>query len=296
LSRKHQRAGRLPPDDLEGGCAVGILRPRVLSSLPQAHGIYLFEEVQKLCRHYLRNRRVSPSEISLEDLISEVWEKFLGATSLPNDDEELLSDPSEWSLDPDTPEQDGRVVWLHREMQKTCGAQALAHRCEDIRRKRWGRAMSEGGRRVVQPDENEDFSDIGSDCDQEAVLQEADARDVWRGLLLLVEQELSPDDDVVKLLSLLKRQPDIFDDMPGMRWPIGALIELLDRDFPPPPPWNDDRVDNAKRRLRRWIKGLMRKNGFDVIDLEALFARVARHEDLDRQVVRTGSRPEKLHS
>jgi hypothetical protein len=296
LSRKHQRAGRLPPDKLEGVSAVGILRLRVLSSLPRAHENYLFEEVRKLCRHYLRNRRVSPSEISLEDLISEVWEKFLGATSLPNDDEELPSDPSEWSLDPDAPEQDGRVVWLHREMQKTCGAQALAHRCEDIRRKRWGRAMSEGGRRVVQPDENEDFSDIGSDCDQEAVLQEADARDVWRGLLLLVEQELSPDDDVVKLLSLLKRQPDIFDEASGMRWPIGTLIELLDRDFPPPPPWNDDRVDNAKRRLRRWIKGLMRKNGFDVIDLEGLFARVARREDLGRQVSRTGSHPEKLHS
>jgi hypothetical protein len=76
---------------------------------------------------------------------------------------------------------------------------------------------------------------------------------------------------------------------------VQTLIKLLNV-FCAPPPWNDDRVDSAKRRLTRWIKGLMRKNGLDAIDLEGLFARVGRQEELGKQVVRKGSRPAKLHS
>jgi hypothetical protein len=59
------------------------------------------------------------------------------------------------------------------------------------------------------------------------------------------------------------------------------IVTLL-KERIPPPTWNSDRVDNAKRRLLTWINRLMRKNGLDATDLEALFARVARErEDAD---------------
>ena len=47
----------------------------------------------------------------------------------------------------------------------------------------------------------------------------------------------------------------------------------------PPRTWTSDRVDNAKRRLLKWISRLKRKNGLDGVDLEALFARVARQQE-----------------
>jgi hypothetical protein len=272
-----------------------MLRPRVLRSLPQAHQNYLFEEVRKLCRDYLRNRRVPPSEIMPEDLLSEVWAKFHGTTSLPDDDEEPFSNPSDWTTDPHNPERDGRVVWLLMEIQKMCGTQAMGHRCEDIRRRRFGRSMPDGGRRTVQPDKDDDFSEIGSDCDQEGTLLEADAQDAWRGLLLVFRQEHSPEDDAVSLLFVLEQDPDIFADASGMRWPVRSLVDLLDRSFAPPP-WSDDRVENAKRRLTNWVERLMRKNGLDATDLEDLFARVARQQQRGKRLVRKGPRPAKLHS
>ncbi len=47
----------------------------------------------------------------------------------------------------------------------------------------------------------------------------------------------------------------------------------------PPRTWTGDRADNAKRRLLKWIKRLMRKNGLDEVDLETLFARVAGEQE-----------------
>ena len=290
LGRNNQRACPLAPDDLDE-----MLQLRVLRSLPQAHQNYLFGEVRKLCCDYLRNRRVPSSEITPEDLLSEVWAKFLGTTCLPNDNETPFSNPSDWTTDPQNPELDGRVVWLHTEIQRMCGAQAMGHRCEDIRRRRFGRSMPDGGRRTVQPDEDEDFPEIASDCDQEDTLLEADAQNAWRGLLLVFKQEHSPGDDAVSLLFVLEQNPDIFADAPGTRWPVRSLVNLLDRSFAPPP-WSDDRVDQAKRRLTNWIRRLMRKNGLDAMDLEGLFARVARQQERGKRVVITGFRPAKLHS
>jgi hypothetical protein len=45
-----------------------------------------------------------------------------------------------------------------------------------------------------------------------------------------------------------------------------------------PPPWSGDRVENAKKRLLNWVQRLMRQNGLDGTDLEAVFARVARQQ------------------
>jgi hypothetical protein len=273
LSRNNQKDC---PDNEEGR-STGALRLRVLHSLPGADQAYLFEEVQKLCRDYLRNRRIPSSEITPEDLLSEVWAKFLGTTSLPNDDEELVSNPTEWTSDPHRPQRGDYVVWLHRELQEMCGSQALAHRCEDIRRKLWGRAVPQGGRRMVQPAEDDGFSEPTMEGSQESDLREADSREVWRGLVLMIKNDLSPEDDVVKLLQLLEQQPDIFEEASGTRWPVRKILQALDR-CSAPSLWSEDRVENAKRRLTNWVARFRRKNALDEIDLQGLFARLARQE------------------
>src|SRR5262245_8050961 len=90
-------------------------------------------------------------------------------------DRSNFPDPSDWTIDPQAPENDGRVVWLIREIG---GPRALAHRCEDIRRRRWGRATTGVGRPLVQPSE---FADVETDPD-EGGLRQADAVNIWRGV------------------------------------------------------------------------------------------------------------------
>ena len=71
------------------GTTRGELRLRVLRSLPQTHQRYLFEEIERLCRSYLQNRRVPASEISPKELVSEIWRKLLGTNA--DNDERVIS-------------------------------------------------------------------------------------------------------------------------------------------------------------------------------------------------------------
>jgi hypothetical protein len=250
----------------------GTFALRVLGTLPQAHQRFVFDEICGLCRHYLRSKPEDASEVSSEELVSEVWAKLIGSITMPdpNDTAERSNfpDPSDWSIDPHVPENDGRVIWLIREVG---GLRALAHRCEDIRRRRWGRATSGVGRPLVQPTE---LRDIETDPD-EGGLGPGDAVNIWRGVLITAERTFPPDDDVCKLLRMLAKVPGALDGSHGSRWPVGRLVTILNAECSPPP-WSDDRVDNAKKRLLNWVQRLMRQNGFDAIDLEAVFARVAR--------------------
>jgi hypothetical protein len=77
---------------------------------------------------------------------------------------------------------------------------------------------------------------------------------------------------------VLTEHPEILQDSSGGQWPITELVVQPNNRFPPRT-WTGDWVDNAKRRLLRWIKRLRRKNGLDEVDLEALFARVARQQE-----------------
>jgi hypothetical protein len=167
-------------------------------------------------------------------------------------------------------ENDGRVVWL---IQEIGGFDAIAHRHEDIRRQRFGRSLpGRGGRPIVQS-ESQDEIELISDPDQPTLGPE-EAHHVWRGLLATADQQFQRQDDVSKLLRLMDKFRDVLEDSSG-QWPIKVMVVMLNEHFPPPT-WTDDRVDNAKRRLVRWIKGLMQRNGLDATDLEALFAQVAR--------------------
>jgi hypothetical protein len=258
------------------GQARAELRLRVLHSLPPRHQRYLFEEIRKLCHHFLHSQRVPSSEMTPEELLSEVWQKLLGAVSVQSEEGASPAlDPTQVSIDPDAPERDGRVVWLINEIGGSAG---IAHRREDILRRRFGRASGGNGRPLVQPPSDGEFTEIMSDADATSALEAADGARVWRGLLATAGLEFAPSDDLSKLLQLLAEYPEILQDSSGGQWPITTLVVRLNNRYPPRT-WTSDRVDNAKRRLLSWIQRLKRKNGLDEVDLEALFARVARQQE-----------------
>src|SRR5262245_66122000 len=98
-----------------------------------------------------------------EELLSEIWQKFLGPLSVDSEETSDSSslDLAQVSIDPDTPERDGRVVWL---IEQIGGSAAIAHRREDILRRRFGRASKGNGRPLVQPPSNGEFPEIRSDA------------------------------------------------------------------------------------------------------------------------------------
>ena len=232
LSGRNNHGASVLPSTEGGGVGTtrGELRLRVLGSLPQTHQRYLFEEIEKLCRSYLENRRVPASEMSPKELVSEIWRKLLGTKSLDNDETITPGIPTNWSVNANVPERDGRVVWLINEIG---GSDAIAHRHEDILRQRYGRSLPGRGRRMVQPgNEDEDF---GTEPDpQPGMLQELDARRVWRGLLVTADLQFERHDDVSMLLRLLADVPDILEGSTGGQWPVRKIVTLLNDRFPPP--------------------------------------------------------------
>jgi len=146
------------------------------------------------------------------------------------------------------------------------------------------------GRPLVQPSELPDV-ETGPD---EGGLGQADAVNIWRGVLITAERTFRPDDDVCKLLRMLANVPGVLEGSHGSRWPVGKLVTILNAKFSPPP-WSDDRVENAKKRLLNWVQRLMRQNGLDATDLEAVFARVARQQ-VQRQTLVSESREANLQS
>jgi hypothetical protein len=264
------------------------LRLRVLWSLPQGHQRYLFAKIDILCRNYLRSKRVPTSGVTPDELRSEICQKLLGTVSLGND-EASGTNPADWSINLQDPEHDGRVVWLIEEIG---GSEAIAHRYEDILRQRFGRSLPGRGRPTVQPGAEDEFENM-SEPGECRPLEEADARRVWRGLLVTADWQFQRDDDVSMLLRLMADDPDLLEE--GGRWPIREMVALLNERFPPPL-WNADRVENAKKRLINWIVRLKRRNGFDATDLEGLFARVARQQEGGERALPPEIRPPTLRS
>lgn len=252
----------------------GEFRLRVLNSLPDLHQRYLYDEVQKRCSRFLRMRRVGNSEVSLSELLSEVWRKLLGSLSIQDS---MTRYPfEETSIHPHAPDRDGRVVWLIEEIG---GSDALAHRLEDIMRQRYGRAIPEGGRPIVQAD---DFDDLSEGTLDPPVEVEDNNALIWRGLVGLAQDRFRPDDDVAILLQLLATTAELFEDSVGGQWPINRILSELNVRFPEPA-WRVDRVDNAKRRLLGWISRVKKNNGLDQTDFEALLVLIAKRSGVARQ-------------
>ena len=249
------------------------LRLRMLHSLPRSHRDYLYRVVRGSCERYLRTKAVPQAELSIEELLSEVWAKLLGVVVVKSSSEQTATASlTSLTTNEHDPVRDGRVIWLLHEMG---GLQAIAHRHEDILRRRHGRAVPGLGRPTVQYDGEDETTDVQNDRN---ALEFEDAKRIWLGLSIMAGQEFDPGEDVSRLLSLFVRFPNVFDDS-GSQWPVARLVVLLNEHYPPPD-WRDRRVEDAKSRLQRWIGRLMRRNGLDRTDLEALFARVARQVEL----------------
>jgi hypothetical protein len=214
--------------------------------------------------------------VTAHELLSEIWEKLLGTVSLGTDEPEAGTTtlPTEWSINPGAPERDGRVVWLIEEIG---GSDAIRHRHVDLLRQRHGRFQ----RTKQLEDEDEP-----TDPDEPRPLQNADAHRAWRGLLITANLEFQKHDDVSALLHVMNDVRDILDES-SSQWPIKRMVDLLNERFPSSS-WTADRVDNAKRRLVKWINRLKQKNGLDTTDLEDLFARVARKKEDGERAPLTG--------
>jgi hypothetical protein len=261
---------------LEEMRAVGTTRLSVLNSLPRQHQDYFFEAVRNLCGSYVASKGTPAAQRDAEssELFSEVMAKLLGATASGEGQTagavEIEVIESEWTTDQD-PKRDGRVTWLIAEVG---GRQALAHRHEDIRRRLYGR-WKEGSYKTEQL-ADEHVTDLA--VDPIDPLEDEDNRRAWRGLIVAAKNEFEPTEDVSVLLDLLASDPEIQAGF-GSEWPVRQIVETLNR-RKPARLWNDDRVDNAKKRLKGWIGRIRRKYQIDPSDLMHLFAQYARKQEL----------------
>ena len=67
------------------------LRLRILHSLPRSHRDYLYRAVRGSCERYLRTKAVPQAELSIEELLSEVWAKLLGAVVVKSSSEQMAT-------------------------------------------------------------------------------------------------------------------------------------------------------------------------------------------------------------
>jgi hypothetical protein len=288
--------------------------------LPQRHKDHFFAEMRRLCASYVASLGVPATDREAEtrELLSEVIAKLLGAASVPEgqegagvaedqraasvqgrqedgESESLSPMPDTWTIDDQGPGRDERVMWL---IAETGGRRALSHRYEDMRRQRWGRWQSTGYR-VVQISALHGVEQAGLESDDEVLARHADAshplhaepedpqhgeetRRAWLGLLAAAGRQFSPGDDVSLLLGVLAGEAEVQAGF-GSEWPVAAIVGALNRRHPHPP-WTDDRVENAKKRLKNWIGRLKRDRGLDSTDLRGLFVRVAREQEGDLKV------------
>ena len=63
-------------------------------------------------------------------------------------------------------------------------------------------------------------------------------------MLAIASRRFKPHEDVQKLLQVLAHDPEVQAGF-GVEWPIRKITEALNS-VDPDPPWNDDRVENAK--------------------------------------------------
>jgi len=183
--------------------------------------------------------------------------------------------PEPWAaygeIDDSDPLKDGRIIWL---IDEACNRQALMHRYEDIRRRERGGKWDGSGYPLVHVGDKamEAIRGHYDPAEDDTLLD--DSRYAWEGLLRLIERQFGPQDDVSMLVKALADDSDIQESF-GPQWPISRIVRFLNSQQSTPT-WNDDRVENAKRRLTRFIAKFKHSHGLDPIDLRALLARYAR--------------------
>ena len=303
-----QRSGQSGQPGITGS----ELRLYVWSMLPERHRNEVCRQIRACCETFIASVRVERGQRKAETdrLVSEVVAHLLRATSVPREETPMerqspasennvtsergraaAGPPMPWrakgAADEHDPLRDARVRWV---VEDTCNKPALFHRYEDVRRRDRGGKWDGSGYPLMPVDDQtiEQLSGHYDPAEDETnSLQAEDSRRAWAGLLELAVHQFGPDDDVVALLQVLASDRDT-QDMFGSQWPIGQIVSALNR-RQAPTPWDDDRVENAKRRLTRCIVKIKQSNGLDAVDLRALLARYARerHAAAGRSAQRT---------
>lgn len=294
--------GRSVPPGMTGA----ELRLYAWSELPEPHRNEVCRQIRMRCETFISTMRVDRRQrkSEVDKLFSEVVAHLLRATSVRREeaardrDTKMMeanerSDPAQgeresrapppWlangRIDAWEPMRDARVIWV---VEETCNRQALFHRNEDMRRRDHGGKWDGSGYPLVAVD-NQTIEQLSGHYDpaedETDALQAEDSRRAWQGLVALTMHQFGPDDDVVALVQVLSDDRDTQDSF-GSQWPIGKIVRALN-ERQPNAVWDDDRVENAKRRLTKCIVKIKKTHGLDAVDLRALLARYAREYQPD---------------
>jgi hypothetical protein len=270
------------------------LRLRAWTDLPERHRDEVCRQMRRRCEAFVASIRVERTarQSEADGLVSEVVAHLLRATTIGRDEPPMNRAPSQtpgastteasisWPwlakghLDERDPASDARVAWL---IEETCNRQSLFHRFEDVRRRERGGKWDGSGYPLVAVDQQtiENLSGHYDPAENESdSLAIDDSRRAWDGLVKLTAHQFGPEDDVVALVRVLGSDGETQDAF-GTQWPIGKIVRALNGRSGDES-WNDDRVENAKRRLTRCIAKIRQSNGLDAVDLRALLARYSR--------------------
>jgi hypothetical protein len=276
------------------------LRLYAWSELPDRHRNEVCRQIRMRCEAFISSVRVDRSQrkAEIDRLVSEVVAHLLRATSLPKGEmaketalpavqpapsdtgrinPNLTAQPpwlASGRVDAFEPARNPRVLWV---VEETCNRQALLHRYEDVRRRDRGGKWDGSGYPLVAVDDQtiEQLSGHYDPAQNETdSLHAEDTRRAWIGLMHLAGHHFGANDDVVALMQVLAQDRETQESF-GTQWPIGKIVRALNAQ-PSRVPWNDDRVENAKRRLTKFILKFKQEHGLDAVDLRALLARYAR--------------------
>ena len=284
------------------------LRLRAWTELPERHRDEVCRQIRGRCETFVASIRVERTarKAEADGLVSEVVAHLLRATCMGRDDPPMnralpetaapgvpiMEATARWPwlakgrVDERDPAGDARVSWL---IDETCNRQALSHRFEDVRRRERGGKWDGTGYPMVPVDHQtlENLSGAYDPGESESdALAIDDSRRAWDGLVKLAVHQFGPDDDVVALVRVLGSDGETQDAF-ATQWPIGKIVRALNGRSPGAS-WNDDRVENAKRRLTRCIAKIRQSHGLDAVDLRALLARYSREHDRLARDARAG--------
>ena len=285
-----------PPGPVRPAMTAAELRLRAWTELPQRHRDEVCRQIRRRCEAFVASIRVEKvaRQAEADGLVSEVVAHLLRATSTGREQPPMNDAPQTPSgltteagcpwpwlakgrIDERDPAGDARVTWL---LDETCNRQALFHRFEDMRRRDRGGKWDGTGYPMVAVD-HQTIENLSGGYDPAESEMDAlaidDSRRAWDGLVKLAVHQFGPDDDVVALVRVLGSDGETQDAF-GTQWPIAKIVRAL-KGRGGDASWNDDRVENAKRRLTRCIAKIRQAHGLDAVDLRALLARYSREHD-----------------
>jgi len=291
-----QPGGSVPPE-----MSAAELRLYAWSELSERHRNEVCRQIRMRCETFIATMRVDRGQRKSEvnRLFSEVVAHLLRATSVRREDATTSRDRgasmgandrsdaappargpvsppwlTKGRVDPWEPMRDARVIWV---VEETCNRQALFHRYEDMRRRDRGGKWHGSGYPLVTVDE-QTIEHLGGHYDptesESDTLQMEESMLAWQGLTALVAHRFGGSDDVAVLVQVLAQDRETQDAF-GSQWPIGRIAQALNA-RQPDQVWDDDRVENAKRRLTKFVAKIKQTHGLDAIDLRALLVRYAR--------------------